>query len=51
MSETRKCDSCSAEMRFWRSASFRVGGTQGAAKLLLGKWGEIDEKMLLPFSS
>lgn len=47
MSEAKKCSSCGTEMRFWKSASLRLGGTQGLAKFLLGELDEIDEEMLL----
>jgi hypothetical protein len=37
---------CGAAMEFAEKASFRVGGTSGAWKLLFGEWAELGESMI-----
>jgi predicted RNA-binding Zn-ribbon protein involved in translation (DUF1610 family) len=48
MSETgvKKCYSCGAEMQFAQRIPFRIKGTPGLWKLLIGEWAELGEDML-----
>lgn len=41
-----KCSSCGAITRFAFSADFRVGGTGGAWKLILGELAEVGESTI-----
>jgi hypothetical protein len=42
----RKCSVCGQNAQFVYSAQFRVGGTSGGMKLLLGEWAELGESMI-----
>jgi len=42
----RKCSSCGQNAQYVYTAQFRVGGTSGGMKLLLGEWAELGEKMI-----
>lgn len=42
----RKCTYCGQNAQFVYTAKFRVGGTSGGAKLLLGEWAELGEEMI-----
>jgi len=44
--ETRKCFSCGVEMQFAQKIPFRIDGTSGTWKLLVGEWAELGEEML-----
>jgi len=46
MSEPKKCYSCGTEMQFAQRIPFRIKGTPGLWKLVIGEWGELDEEML-----
>jgi hypothetical protein len=40
------CLRCGAELQLMGTEQFRVGGTSGGWKLLLGEWAEVPEEML-----
>ena len=42
----RKCSFCGQNAQFVYTAQFRVGGTSGGARLLLGEWAELGESMI-----
>jgi predicted RNA-binding Zn-ribbon protein involved in translation (DUF1610 family) len=42
----RKCSYCGQNAQFVYTAQFRVGGTSGGAKLILGEWAELGESMV-----
>ena len=42
----RKCSYCGQNAQFVYTAQFRVGGTSGGIKLLLGEWAELGESMI-----
>jgi hypothetical protein len=42
----RKCSYCGQNAQFVYTAQFRVGGTSGGAKLILGEWAELGESMI-----
>ncbi len=42
----RKCTFCGQNAQYVYTAEFRVGGTSGGAKLFLGEWAELGEKMI-----
>ena len=42
----RKCSYCGQNAQFVYTAEFRVGGTSGGAKLILGEWAELGESMI-----
>jgi predicted RNA-binding Zn-ribbon protein involved in translation (DUF1610 family) len=44
--EVKKCYACGGEMRFAQRIPFRIKGTPGLWKLVLGEWGELGEEML-----
>jgi len=47
MSENvRRCTFCGQNAQYVYTAEFRVGGTSGGIKLLIGEWGELGEKMI-----
>ena len=41
-----KCSYCGKNAQFVYTAQFRVGGTSGGIKLLLGEWAELGESMI-----
>jgi predicted RNA-binding Zn-ribbon protein involved in translation (DUF1610 family) len=43
---TRRCSYCGQDAQFVYTAKFRVGGTSGGAKLLLGELAELGEQMV-----
>jgi uncharacterized protein CbrC (UPF0167 family) len=43
---TRKCTFCGQNAQYLYTAPFRVGGTSGGIKLLIGEWGELGESMI-----
>jgi hypothetical protein len=43
---TRKCSYCGHDAQYVYTAQFRVGGTSGGVKLLIGEWGELGETMI-----
>ncbi|HSV50208.1 MAG TPA: hypothetical protein VLH35_07815 [Candidatus Acidoferrales bacterium] len=43
---THKCSFCGQDAQFVYTANFRVGGTSGGAKLILGEWAELGETMI-----
>jgi hypothetical protein len=45
-SNTRRCSGCGRDAQFVYTAEFRVGGTSGGVKLLIGEWGELGERMI-----
>jgi hypothetical protein len=42
----RRCTFCSQNAQYLFTANFRVGGTSGGIKLLIGEWGELGESMI-----
>ncbi len=42
----RKCTFCGQNAQYLYTAQFRVGGTSGGIKLLIGEWGELGESMI-----
>jgi predicted nucleic-acid-binding Zn-ribbon protein len=46
MTDNKKCSSCGNVAVYVYTASFRIGGTSGGWKLLLGEWAEIGENMI-----
>ena len=42
----RKCSLCGQNAQYVYTAKFRVGGTSGGIKLLIGEWGELGESMI-----
>ncbi len=42
----RKCTYCGQNAQYVYTAQFRVGGTSGGLKLLIGEWGELGETMI-----
>jgi hypothetical protein len=42
----RKCSYSGQDAQYVYTAEFRVGGTSGGAKLFLGEWAELGEKMI-----
>jgi hypothetical protein len=42
----RKCSYCGQNAQYVYTAKFRVGGTSGGVKLLIGEWGELGETMV-----
>jgi hypothetical protein len=42
----RKCTFCGQDAQYVYTAKFRVGGTSGGMKLLLGEWAELGETMI-----
>lgn len=42
----RKCTFCGQNAQYLFTAQFRVGGTSGPIKLLIGEWGEVGENMI-----
>jgi predicted RNA-binding Zn-ribbon protein involved in translation (DUF1610 family) len=46
MNERRKCYSCGKEMHFAQRIPFRIKGTGGLWKLIVGEWTELGEEML-----
>jgi len=46
MSDVKKCYSCDVEMQFAQKIPFRIKGTPGLYKLLLGDLAEVGEEML-----
>ena len=42
----RKCTACGQNTQYVYAAQFRVGGTSGGIKLLLGEWAELGESMI-----
>ncbi len=46
MSEAKRCCSCGREMQFAQRIPFRIKGTPGLWKLVVGEWAELDEDML-----
>jgi hypothetical protein len=44
--DAMKCLRCGGELQSMGVEKFRVGGTTGGIKLLIGEWGELGEKML-----
>jgi len=46
MSDVKKCSACGAVMQFAQKLPFRIRGTPGMWKLLLGEWAELGEEML-----
>jgi predicted RNA-binding Zn-ribbon protein involved in translation (DUF1610 family) len=42
----RKCSNCGQNAQYVYTAQFRVGGTSGGIKLLIGEWGELGETMV-----
>jgi len=45
----KKCFSCQVELRLAGRASFRLGETRGAWKLVAGEWAELGEGLLPSF--
>ena len=45
-SKSKKCYSCGTEMVFTQTLPFRIHGTPGVWKLILGEWAELGEEML-----
>jgi hypothetical protein len=45
----RRCTFCGQNAQYVYTAEFRVGGTSGGIKLLIGEWGELGEKMIPMF--
>lgn len=43
---TRRCSNCGRDAQFVYTAEFRIGGTSGGIKLLIGEWGELGERMI-----
>ncbi len=43
---TKKCSACGDTARYAYTANFRIGGTSGGWKLLLGEWAEVGEEMI-----
>jgi len=41
-----KCSVCGVEMHLAQKLSFRIGGTRGEWKLLVGEWAELGEELL-----
>ncbi len=42
----RRCTYCGQNAQYLYTAKFRVGGTSGGIKLLIGEWGELGESMV-----
>lgn len=41
-----KCPSCGVEMQLAQQLRFRIGGTRGEWKLIVGNWAELGEELL-----
>jgi DNA-directed RNA polymerase subunit RPC12/RpoP len=46
MNEVKKCYSCGREMHFAQRIPFRIKGTPGLYKLVIGEWAELGEDLL-----
>jgi len=44
--DVKKCYSCDAEMQYAEKIPFRIKGTPGFWKLIVGEWAELGEEML-----
>jgi predicted RNA-binding Zn-ribbon protein involved in translation (DUF1610 family) len=44
--EVKKCYFCDVEMQFAEKVPFRIKGTPGFWKLIVGEWAELGEEML-----